>query len=88
MNVDELPVRIVIGHRGWVWVGYYSQVGDWARIVNARCIRHWNTESGLAELCSGPGKAVLDAACVLRIHTAAIIGTYECDSKGWADALA
>lgn len=88
--VDGLPVRIVIGHRGWVWVGYRSEpdARGWVTLVKARCIRRWNTTNGLAELVAGPGNAVLDAASPVRIHEASIVAEYECDTEGWRDALA
>ncbi len=86
-DTTDLPVRIVIGHRGWVWVGHFTQDGDLVRLLNARVIRKWNTTRGLAELVSGPGEATLDAKCAMRVHEASIIAQYECDAAGWADAL-
>ena len=81
-------VRIVIGQRGWVWVGRYST--DWEEVIlrDAKNIRRWGTTQGLGELCAGPlVETVLDPVGTIRLHQLAVVATYDCDSEAWADYL-
>ena len=81
-------VRIVIGQRGWVWVGYYSQDGDEVTIRNAKTIRVWGTTEGLGELINGPTrKTRLDHAGTVHLHVLAIIASKECDASKWDGVL-
>ena len=47
-------VRLVIGQRGWVWVGYYRHENEVVTLTGARTIRRWGTTAGLGELVAGP----------------------------------
>lgn len=86
-ETTERPVRIVIGPRGWVWVGYYSREGEDVTLTSARCIRRWGTTQGLGELATGPtSQTTLDKAGTVRIPAALAI-TYDADAAGWAAAL-
>ena len=81
-------VRIVIGQRGWVWVGRYSADLEEVILHDAKNIRRWGTTQGLGELCSGPLiETVLDPVGTVRLHQLAIVATYDCDSEVWAEHL-
>ena len=81
-------IRIVIGQRGWVWVGRYSTDGEEVILRDAKNIRRWGTTQGLGELCSGPlVETVLDPVGTVRLHQLAIVATYNCDSEVWAEHL-
>lgn len=81
-------VRIVIGQRGWVWVGRYSTDGEEVTLRDAKNIRRWGTTQGLGELCQGPlPETVLDPVGTVRLHQLAVVATYDCDSEVWAEHL-
>jgi hypothetical protein len=87
-DINNPEKRIVIGQRGWVWVGDYTKIGTEVKIENAYCIRIWGTDQGLGQLCNGPvEKTVLDFAGTVRIHELAVVGTYDCDKTLWDAAL-
>jgi hypothetical protein len=78
------PIQIIIGQRGWVWVGRVSTNGDKVRIQNAKCIRRWGTTKGLGELVAGPKPTtVLDPAGTLHLHTLGVVAVYEVDQEAW-----
>lgn len=82
------PVKIVIGQRGWVWVGYTSVDGEHLHLSGARCIRYWGTSNGLGELVDGPtAETKLDPAGDVTIHELAVIATYGVDADKWKDHL-
>lgn len=77
-------MRIVIGQRGWVFVGRYSVDGDEVILTDAKCIRRWGTTRGLGELVKGPtSKTVLDAAGTVHMHRLAVVATIEVDEAKW-----
>ena len=77
-------LRIVIGQRGWVWVGHYEENGDEVTLTNAQCIRRWGTTKGLGELVDGPTKdTVLDPVGTLRMHRLSIVATYDANADKW-----
>ena len=81
-------VRIVIGQRGWVWVGYYRKHGAEIIMRRARTIRVWGTNKGLGQLCQGLREGtVLDEAGTVRVHELAIIATYDADLESWKKVL-
>ncbi len=80
------PLRIVIGQRGWVWVGRYAQEGEQVTLSEAECIRRWGTSKGLGELAAeGPRpNTVLDPAGTVRLHVLAIVATLDCNEDSWS----
>ncbi len=81
-------VRIVIGQRGWVWVGWWSQDGTQVTLTKARCIRKWGTTSGLGELVGGPlPSTILDPTGTVRLHELAVVASYAADSGAWRGHL-
>lgn len=76
--------RIVIGQRGFVWVGDMAIDGDEVTLTDARNIRRYGTTKGLGELVSGPLKdTVLDPVGTVRLHRLGIVATYDADEAGW-----
>ena len=82
-------VRIVIGQRGWVWVGHWSREDDdHVRLSGARCIRVWGTTRGLGELVDGPTEdTILDLAGDVIIHDLAVIATIPVNAEAWQGHL-
>lgn len=77
-------VRIVIAQRGWVFVGRYTQDGENVVVTAAKVVRKWGTTAGLGELCAGPkSSTILDPAGTVRLHTLAIVATFDADPNGW-----
>ena len=82
-------VRIVIGQRGWVWVGWWSQSDTEVPLTGARNVRTWGTTKGLGELAAGPTAAtVLDPAGTVRLHELAVVASYAASTDGWREHLA
>ena len=81
-------VRIVVGQRGFVHVGYYHAAPHEIALSHARCVRRWGTDKGLNQLRNGPLEAtVLDAPSVVRMHPLAIVHTVDCNPEKWAPYL-
>jgi len=81
-------VRIVIGQRGWVWVGYWAQDGETVTLSRAKNIRKWGTTQGLGELVDGPlGATVLDPAGTVTMHILGVVATLHADRDAWAGHL-
>jgi hypothetical protein len=81
-------VRIVIGQRGWVWVGYYRHENEVVTLTGARTIRRWGTSVGLGELAAGPlGETVLDPTGIVEIHELAVVATIHADAEAWSGHL-
>lgn len=78
-------MEIIIGQRGWVWVGHPRREGDQVIIEGARCIRRWGTTGGLAQLAnSGPQRETqLEEACSIKLHVLGIVGSYLCNESAW-----
>lgn len=71
--------QIVIGERGWVWVGDVRREGSDYILDNASCIRTWGTTAGLGELAlkGKTPKTVLEPCGTLRIPELAVIGRID-----------
>ncbi len=81
--------RIVIGQRGFVWVGNWTQEGDEIVLKNCFNIRRSGTTKGFGELCSGPTPSTtLDPVGTLRLHRLSVVASYDADSKAWEKTLA
>jgi hypothetical protein len=81
----KAPLEIIIGQRGWVWIGRVTVEGDQLTIHGACCIRQWGTTKGLAELCAGPtSKTVLDIPCSLKVGTVNVLGRLSASESGWS----
>ena len=81
-------VRIVIGQRGFVWVGDWTQEGDEIVLMRAKNIRRAASTKGFGELISGPlSQTVLDPCGTVRMHRLSVVASYDCDAGKWAEAL-
>lgn len=86
---EQKEVRILVGHRGWVFVGEYSATPTEVTLERAKCIRRWGTrDKGIGVLRDGPtSETVLDAAGTVRMHPLAVIATIDCDAEKWRARL-
>ncbi len=83
MNPETM--QVVIGQRGWVWVGMTKREGDHIVIRDARVVRLWGTTRGLAQIANeGPTKDTkLDDPCTVRVHVLAVVGSLDCNADAW-----
>lgn len=74
--------KIVIGQRGWVWVGDVTVQDDWTTLSSASVIRVWGTENGLGQLAKSGAtpKTKLDRCGTVRIPTLAVVGMIDLES--------
>ena len=86
---EQKEVRILVAHRGWVFVGEYSATPTEVKLERAKCVRRWGTlGKGIGVLADGPlPETVLDAAGTVRMHPLAVIATVDCDAEKWRDRL-
>ncbi len=77
--------EIIIGQRGWIWVGNVTRTADEVIIENAKNVRRWGTTTGLGEIAlNGPtSKTLLDDCPTIIIHPLAVIGAYKCNPEKW-----
>ena len=88
-------VSIIIGHRGWVWVGFSSfeenenPLKSKVVLTNAKCVRKWGTENGLGEIAiDGPtSNTILDDGGTIKLHPMSVIASYDCDYDKWKSYL-
>lgn len=82
---------IVIATSGFVWIAKCAhQVGTtWLHLNDARIIRVWGTDQGLAQLVDGPRKETVldDMAGVVSINYAAIIAVIPANDAQWETHL-
>lgn len=71
--------QIVIGERGWVWVGDVTRDGGDYVLSNASVIRAWGTTAGLGELATKGkrDKTMLDPCGTVRVPELAVIGRMD-----------
>jgi hypothetical protein len=76
----ELGKMIVVGQRGWVWIGKVREDGDYIVIDECSCVRNWGTSHGLGELATnGPtAHTVLDPQPQTRVHRLAVVEMIQC----------
>jgi len=81
-------IRIVVLHRGFVYVGRFEQNGANCILRNAHNIRRWGTTTGLGELAKkGPlDKTKLDKCGTVRFHELGIINQIDC-SEAWENVV-
>ena len=77
--------QIIVGQRGWVFIGDVRQDGDQVVIENAQNIRRWGTTTGLGQLAlEGPQpNTVLDPAGTVMIHQLGIVARFKVDAEKW-----
>lgn len=85
--MSKKDVRIVILHRGWIYVGNFSKDAKTGECVleNASNIRRWGTSKGLGELVKGPTtNTVLDAAGTVRFNELTVVAMIDVDGAAWS----
>ena len=82
-------IRIVILHRGFVYVGRFEQDGPNCTLKNAYNVRRWGTTAGLGELAeNGPLSNTKLAKCsTIRFHELGIINQIDCNEENWKDVV-
>ena len=78
-------LEIIIGQRGFAWIGSVDRSGDRIVISNAYNIRRWGTSYGLGQLAlEGPQpNTILDKTGTVTLHLGAEIGAIKCDPEKW-----
>ena len=85
VSITATETQIVVGQRGWVFVGQVSEDGDDLVITDARNIRVWGTTKGLGELVAGPtGSTKSDVYGVVRMPKLTVIARINVDAGAWA----
>lgn len=89
MELENKDIRIVILHRGFVYVGRFRQDDSKCALQNAYNVRRWGTSEGLGQLAfQGPlQNTQLDACGTVRFHELAVIATIDCDVEKWDHVL-
>jgi len=79
------PLRIVIGDRGWVFVGRLTEHGDHIRLTNTKTIRRWGTTDGLGQLAiNGPtDDTVLDETGTVNVYRSSVVAVIDCNEAAW-----
>jgi exosome complex RNA-binding protein Rrp4 len=85
---SKKDIRIVIGQRGWVFVGEYTEDAKEQCICldNASVIRIWGTTKGIGQLAmSGPTEHTkLDPCGRVAMHVLAAVAVISCNADKWA----
>jgi hypothetical protein len=80
--MDINTAAIIVGTNGFVW--YTPQVieaDDHLTLVDARIIRVWGTDKGLAQLVTGPRKDTLtDTAATVILPRSAFVFAIPCSA--------
>jgi hypothetical protein len=82
----DSKIKIVILQRGWVMIGYYSELeNDMCQLDNAQVIRRWGTTDGLGQLAR-EGKQTdtkLEPTGKVNFHKLTVVATIDCDEIKW-----
>ena len=85
VGVEPTVKQIVVGQRGWVFVGDVSEDGDDMVIGNAQNIRVWGTERGLGQLVGGPTSSTkYDPYGVVRIPKLSVVARINVSEGAWS----
>lgn len=85
IDTDPTEKQIVIGQRGWVFVGDVSEDGDDIVIGDAQNIRRWGTTKGLGELVNGPlTDTKYDPYGVVRLPRLSVIARINVVTGAWS----
>lgn len=84
VSVEASAKQIVVGQRGWVFVGDVSEDGDDLVIGNAQNIRIWGTERGLGQLVAGPtSETKYDPYGVVRLPKLSVVARINVNEGAW-----
>lgn len=85
VSIASTDTQIVVGQRGWIFVGQVSDDGEDLVITNARNIRIWGTTKGLGELADGPTSTTKhDAYGTVRIPRLTVVARINVTAGAWA----
>lgn len=85
VSVEASAKQIVVGQRGWVFVGDVSEDGDDLVIGNAQNIRRWGTTKGLGQLASGPlTDTKYDPYGVVRLPKLSVVARINVNEGAWS----
>lgn len=85
VGVDPTQKQIIVGQRGWVFVGDVFEDGDDIVIGNAQNIRIWGTEKGLGQLAAGPtSKTKYDPYGVVRLPKLSVVARINVNDGAWS----
>ena len=85
VSTEATEKQIVVGQRGWVFVGDVSEDGDDIVIGNAQNIRVWGTEKGLGQLTGGPtSKTKYDPYGVVRLPKLSVVARINVAKGAWS----
>lgn len=80
----EGNIKIAILDRGFVYVGYVKEDGDFIILTHAQNIRKWGTSRGLGELVNGPlSGTICDATGTVRVRKSAHLFYIDVDQSKW-----
>lgn len=76
---------ILIGQRGWVFVGDKSTENDEVILTNASVVRIWGTTRGLGELAlNGPtSQSKIDLCGTVRMNRLAVVAEINVNEDKW-----
>jgi len=80
----EGNIKIAVLDRGFVYIGYVKEDGDFIILTHAQNIRSWGTSKGLGELINGPLSGTkCDAAGTVRVRKSAHLFYIDVDQSKW-----
>lgn len=90
-KTPDFNTCIIIATNGFVWVARcaYQEGTTWLHLNDARIIRVWGTDQGLAQLVNGPRTDTVldDMAGVVSLNWAAIIAVIPSSDAAWEKSL-
>ena len=85
VSIASTDTQIVVGQRGWIFVGQVSDDGEDLVITHARNIRIWGTTKGLGELADGPTeKTKADSYGTVRLPKLTVVARINVTAGAWA----
>lgn len=79
-------IYIAVLQRGWVSVGRREHDGAGWKLTNARTIRRWENNKGLAAAANdGPEGLTLEDRCDEEFSDLAVIKWIKCNQEAWGE---
>jgi hypothetical protein len=84
-SLEQTDKIILIGQRGWVFIGDKSTKEDEVILTNASVIRIWGTTKGLGELAlNGPTSLTkIDPCGTVRMNRLAVVAEINVKAEQW-----
>lgn len=88
-HIEQHGCNIAVLDKGFVYIGFVTERGDWFEITSAYNIRRWGTTRGLGELVGGPTEnTVLDKVGTVKAPRHALVHLIHVDEAAWKNVLA